>query len=139
MMNDLIPKRFFGFPNFSFPDILEDDWLSVPSEKSGLSVYEDDKKIYVEAALPGIDPEDVEITFQDKYLWIRGETKKEEENKKKKYYSKATNSFSYRVAVPGDVNLKKEPEATCKNGIMIISFTKSEKVQPKKIQIKINK
>lgn len=141
MNRDLALKKFLFFPSFSFPDILEEDdqWLPITHDKSGLSVYEDDKKIYVEAAVPGIDPDDIDITFQDKYLWIRGETKKEEENKKKKYYKKATSSFSYRVAIPGDVDLKKEPEATCKNGIMTISFAKSAKVEPKKIKVKSNK
>lgn len=139
MTDSLIPKNFFNFPSLSFTDILDNDWLSIPSEKSGLTVYEDDKKVYVEASLPGIDPNDVDITYQDKYLWIRGETKKEEEDKKKKYYSKATSSFSYRVAIPGEIDIEKEPEATCKNGIMTISFTKSEKAQPKKIQIKVDK
>lgn len=134
-------QKLLTFPNFSFPDILEEenDWLSMPSEKSGLSIYEDDKNIYVEAAVPGIDPNDIEVTFQDKYLWIRGETKKEEENKKKKYYRKASSSFSYRVAVPGDVDMKKEPEATCKNGVMTVSFAKLAKTQPKKIQVKMGK
>ena len=139
MTDSLIPKSFLNFPSLSFTDILDNDWLSIPSEKSGLSVYEDDKKVYVQASLPGIDPNDVDITYQDKYLWIRGETKKEEEDKKKKYYSKATNSFSYRVAIPGEVDIEKEPEAICKNGIMTISFTKSVKAQPKKIQIKVGK
>jgi HSP20 family protein len=137
MTNDLIPKKFFAFPSLSFPDIFEDDdWLSTSSEKSGLSVYEDGNKVYVEAAIPGIDPKDIEVTFQDKYLWVRGETKKEEEDKKKKYYSKAVSSFNYRVALPGDVDAGKEPEATYKNGVMKIAFVKSPKVQPKKIQVK---
>lgn len=106
MSDSLIPKNFFNFPSLSFSDVLDNDWLSVPSEKGGLSVYEDDKKVYVEAALPGIDPNDVDITYQDKYLWIRGETKTEEKDKKKKYYSRATSSFSYRVAIPGDIDTK---------------------------------
>ena len=139
MSDSLIPKNFFNFPSLSFSDVLDNDWLSVPSEKGGLSVYEDDKKVYVEAALPGIDPNDVDITYQDKYLWIRGETKTEEKDKKKKYYSRATSSFSYRVAIPGNINTKKEPEATCRNGVMTISFAKSEEVQPKKIKIKVGR
>ena len=139
MTDSLMPKNFFSFPGLSFTDVLDNDLLSIPSDKDGLSVYEDDKKIYIEASLPGIDPNDVDITYQDKYLWIRGESKTEEKDKKKKYYSKATNSFSYRVAIPGDINIDKEPEATCKNGIMTISFTKSEKAQPKKIKIKVGK
>ena len=97
MAHTLIPKNFF-FPSVSLPDFLgeDEDWMTNSSSQSGLSVYEDEKKIYVEAAVPGIDPKEVDITFHDGYLWIRGESNEEEENKKKKYYRKAVSSFSYR-------------------------------------------
>lgn len=138
MTTNLIPRRLLSFPNFSLPDFWDEDekWLTSPSTQSGLSIYEDDNKVYVEAAVPGIDPKNVDVTFQDGYLWIRGETKEEEEDKKKKYYRKASRSFSYRVAVPGEVDESKEPEATYKHGVMTIAFAKSPKAQPKKIQVK---
>jgi HSP20 family protein len=138
MTTSLIPRRLLSFPSLSLPDFWDEDeeWFISPSTQSGLSVYEDENKVYVEAAVPGIDPKNVEATFQDGYVWVRGETKEEEEDKKKKYYRKASRSFSYRVAVPGDVDTTKDPEATYKHGVMTIAFTKSPKAQPKKIQIK---
>jgi len=138
MTTSLIPRRLLSFPSLSLPDFWDEDeeWLTSPSTQGGLSVYEDKNKVYIEAAVPGIDPKNVDVTFQDGYLWIRGETKEEEEDKKKKYYRKASRSFSYRVAVPGDVDESKEPEATYKYGVMTIAFAKSPKAQPKKIQVK---
>ena len=138
MALDLIPRRLLSFPSLSLPDFWDEDeeWFTSPSTQSGLSVYEDDSKVYIEAAVPGIDPKNVDITYQDGYVWVRGETKEEEEDKKKKYYRKASRSFSYRVAVPGDVDTTKDPEATYKHGVMTIVFAKSPKAQPKKIQIK---
>lgn len=136
MAFDLIPSRLLSFPSFRMPSFWndEDDWLTTPSTPSGLSVSEDEKNVYVEAAVPGIEPKDVEITFQDGYLWIRGETK--EEDKARKYYRESSRSFSYRVAVPGDIDDSVEPEATSKNGVMTVIFVKSPKTTPKKIQIK---
>lgn len=138
MSLSLIPKRWLSFPNLSLPDFWDEDeeWITTPSTQSGLSVYEDENKIFIDAAVPGIDPKDVEVTFQDGYLWIRGETKEEESDKKKKYYRRASQTFSYRVAVPGDVDESREPEATYRHGVMTIAFTKSPKAQPKKIQVK---
>jgi HSP20 family protein len=138
MAFDLIPSRFFSFPMMKTPSIWndEDDWLTTTTTPSGLSVSEDDKHIYVEAAVPGIDPKDVEITYQDGYLWIRGETKEEEKDKARKYYRQSSKSFSYRVAVPGEINEKIEPEASSKHGVMTVTFEKAPKTQPKKIQIK---
>jgi len=138
MALDLVPRRILSFPPLSLPNFWDEDeeWLMSPSTQSGLSVYEDENNVYVEAAVPGINPKDVEITYQNGYLWVRGETKEEEKNKKKKYYRQASRSFSYRVAVPGEVDTNKEPEATYKHGVMTITFAKSPKAQPKKIQVK---
>lgn len=130
-----------SFPRYRFPFSLfedfEDDWsLQEFSSLSGLSVSEDDSHVYVEAALPGLSPEEVEMIFEKGILWIKGEKKEESEDKKKKYYRKAMSSFSYRVAVPGDVDESKEPDAVCKNGVLKIVFFKSKKGSSKKIPIK---
>jgi HSP20 family protein len=137
MSHELIPSRFLSFPQIQLPSVWndDDDWLTAPSSPSGLSISEDDKKIYIEASLPGIDPKNIDITFQDGYLWIKGESKEEEKDKNKKYYREATKSFSYRVAVPGEIDNTIEPKATYKHGVMSVSFNKSPKSQPKKIQV----
>lgn len=135
MTLDLVPTRLFRFP--SYPSIWEDDedWSLTPSSPSGVSISEDEKNVYVEAAVPGIDPKNIEVTFDKGVLWIKGETK-EEEKKEKKYYRKAVSSFSYRVTVPGEIDLDKEPDASCKNGVMTVTFVKKPTSQPKKITVK---
>ena len=139
-MADLVPNNFFS-PYFRVPSLWneEDDWLSSMSSNSGLSVSENDKSIFIEAALPGIDPKNIEATFQDGYLWIRGEENEEEKDKTKKYHRQATKSFSYRVAIPGEIDLNQDPTADYKNGVMQVAFAKSPKLQPKRIQLNINK
>lgn len=139
-----LPKSFWSFPRLRFPfSLLEDeenDWeLQEFSSLSGLSVSEDDEHIYVEAALPGIKSEEVDMTFNKGILWIKAEKKEESEDKKKKYYRKAMSSFSYRIAVPSDVDENKEPEALCKNGVLKITFFKAKKGPSKKIQVKEGK
>jgi len=138
MALDIIPRSFWTFPSFRFPALWEEDdedkFLTVASIPSGLTVSEDDKNVYVEAAIPGVDPEKVEVTFNKGVLWIKAEG--EEEEKGKKYYKKASRSFSYRVAVPGNIDEKKEPEAVCKNGVMKVTFTKVPEAKPKKITVK---
>lgn len=140
MSYDLIPNRFLTFPHIQVPSVWndDDDWGVPTSSPSGLSISEDEKKVYVEAALPGIDPKNVEVTFHEGYVWIRGESKKEEKDKSRKYYREATRSFSYRVAVPGEVDPNTDPVATYKHGVMSVTFAKSPKVQPKKIQVQMD-
>ena len=136
MAYDLVPGRLLSFPSLHLPSIWndDDDWLTPSSTPSGLSISEDEKNIYIGASLPGIDPKNIDVAYQDGYVWIRGEVKEEEKDKNRKYYREATKSFSYRVAVPGDVDLTSEPAATYRHGIMTVSFTKSQKSQPKKFR-----
>ena len=103
---------------------------------SGLSISEDQNHIYIEAHLPGLQLEDIEVSFDKGILWIQGSRKEEEEDSNKKYYKKAASSYSYRLQVPGMVDEKKEPEAIYKNGIIKVVFYKLKEDQSKKIKIK---
>lgn len=137
MTYDITPRNFFRFPTITLPSFIEDmeEYLPTANLLNGLSVSEDDKNVYVEAAVPGIDPKAVDITVHKGMLWIKAEAKEEE--KKKKYYRKASSSFSYRVSLPEDVDSTRDPVAECKNGVMKITFVKSPKTQPKKIAVKV--
>lgn len=139
MADDLVPRSFWSFPSFRIPSLRdwdnEDDWLTLPGFSNGLTVSEDESKVYVSAAVPGVKPEEVEVTFDKGFLWIRGESKQEERNNKK-YYRKASASYSYRVAVPGEIDQNVEPEAIYENGVMTIQFAKIPKTPPKKITVK---
>jgi HSP20 family protein len=105
---------------------------------SGLSVSEDDRNVYIEAAVPGVDPKDIDVTFEKGMLRIVAEAKKEEKEDRK-YFRRALRSFSYQVSIPTEVDLNTEPQAEVKEGIMVLTFTKSEKMQPKKISVKTGK
>ncbi len=136
MITDLVPKSFWAFPSVK-PWFDDEDWLtSLPSSSSGLSVSEDEKSVFIEAHMPGLKPEDIEVTFQKGELWIRGDRKEEEKDKGRKYYRYASSSYSYRVLIPGEVDDKAEPEAEYKDGVMSITFPKAAKVLPKKIAVK---
>jgi HSP20 family protein len=134
-------RSLWSFPRirhpFSFLEDVSDDWdLAEFTSPSGLSVSEDEQHIYVEAALPGIQPEEVDMVFDKGVLWIKAEKKEQSEDKKKKFYRKAVSSFSYRIAVPGDIEESKVPEAVCKNGILKVTFYKTKGGPTKKIPVK---
>ena len=135
MAYDLIPRNFWRFPTVAFPSMMEDfeDLLPTGNLLNGLSVSEDDKNVYVEAAVPGVDPKEVDVTFDKETVTVRAE--KKEEEKGKKFQRKATSSFYYRV-MPADVDPKATPTAVCKNGVMKITFTKALGAKPKKIAVK---
>jgi len=136
MTFDITPSRFWSLP-VRWQDWNDEDTLPT-STMNNLSISEDEKNVYIEAAIPGVNPKDVDITFDKGMLWIKAESK-QEEDKNKKYYRRSSSSFSYRVTVPGDIDPNEEPQADIENGVVKIKFGKSPKSQPKKITINKNK
>ncbi len=140
-MSEEHPRPFWPFPRsrhpFSFLENVDDDWdLPEFSNPSGLTISEDDKHVIVEAAIPGIRPDEIDMVYDKGILWIKAEKREESENKKKKFYRKALGTFSYRIAVPGEIDEAKQPDAICKDGILKVTFFKTHKGPSKKIPIK---
>ena len=136
MSRELIPRNFLE-NIWDFDDDLLSlfDTRSTSGLSSGLSVSEDDKHVYVEASIPGVDPDKIEVSYDKGVLWVRGQ--QEDKEKDRKYYRRASASFSYRMAIPGNVDENQDPEAIYKNGIMKVTFNKVPEPQPKKIAVKV--
>ncbi len=134
---DLIPRGFFASPrNLTsiFDD--EDDIWTIPNATSGLTISEDQASVFVEAAMPGLSAQDIEVTIDKGWLWIRGDKTESQEDKQKKFYRRATSSFSYRVAIPSNVDENQEPGARYKNGVMTVTFHKLAGAPARKLDVK---
>lgn len=136
MSKTLSPNSLWQNQFIQWPSFFEDgEWTLPPFFQDGLSISEDDSHMYVEAAIPGVDPKDVNVTFDKGLLWIRGEAKEEEKNRK--FYRKASRSFSYRTSIPSEIENNAEPNAQYKNGVIHVTFKKVPASEPKQIKIKI--
>ncbi len=131
-MEQRMPQRWFS--PLSLTDEIENvNWLANPS---GLQISEDETHVFIEASLPGLTENEIDITYEKGTLMVRGEKKETEEDKKKKFYRRSSRSFFYQMSVPENVDDAIEPKAEFKNGVAIISFQKKKKEQPKKITFK---
>ncbi len=125
-----LPQRWFS-PSLSLTDEMENsNWMQ---NASGLQISEDETSIFIEAALPGLSENEIEITYEKGNLVIRGEKKETEEDKKKKFYRRSSRSFMYQMSVPGNIEDSVEPKADFKNGVAKITFQKKKKDLPKRI------
>lgn len=121
-----------------WPNIWDEDELSpvLPSVGNNLDVYETADEVVIKANIAGIPSEKVDITFEKGVLWIQARKEEEQEDPKKKHYSRSTWSYSYKVAVPGEIDHTKEPEAVVDQGVITITFKKAEASKPKKLTVK---
>ena len=80
MANDIIPRTFLMSPFLSLPSVWEDieEMLPTTGNINGLSVSEDEQNIYISAAVPGVNPKDIDISLNKGVIWIKGESKEEE-------------------------------------------------------------
>lgn len=116
-----------------WPNIWDDEDF-LPTASDNLDVYETKDEVVVKAAVAGVNPDKVDVTFEKGVLTITG-AEESEEKEDKKYYRKSSRSYSYRVAVPGNIDLSIEPEAKVEHGVIKISFKKAEEAKPKKITV----
>ena len=122
------------FPISSF--YMDDEELTKIPHAHGISIFEEGDSVVIEAALPGVNSDMIEVTHAPGYILIEGEREHEEQNRK--YYRKACSSYSYRIPIPAAVDLSKEPEAVFKDGIMKVKFKKGAK-KGKSIPVKDGK
>jgi len=123
-----------------FDRLFERPLASSASELSiALDVAESNDTYLVKATVPGINPDDLEITLEDDVLTLKGEILRDEEVEEAKYhvrerrYGSFSRSIRFPVAVNGDA-----VEATYNNGILSLSIPKAEAVKPKRIAISAN-
>ena len=102
-----------------------------------VDLSETDGHVVVKAALPGIQPEDVDISVSDGVLTIKGETKSEEKSDGENYHRREIRygAFSRSIALPAEVNDAKA-EAEFQDGVLTVTLPKAEEARPKQIMIK---
>ena len=106
-------------------------------ETLAVDVYETDDSVIVKSPIPGIKPEDLEVSITGDTLTIKGETKTEEGIKEENYVRRECRygSFSRSLTIPVPVKAEKA-EAEFENGILTLTLPKAEEVKPKTIKIK---
>jgi len=105
-----------------------------------IDVYQTPTDVVVKAFLPGVKPEDVEISIAENTLTIKGESKGGEEVKEEDYLYKELHhvSFIRSIALPSAIGASKA-DAASENGVLTITIPKTEEVKPKKIEVKAKK
>jgi len=82
---------------------------------------------FVKVEIPGMDPKEIKISFQDHVLTISGERKKEEEKKEERFYrlERSYGMFTRSIRLPMPVDGTKV-DALFKNGVLTVSIPKAE-------------
>lgn len=127
-MLDVFHKDFFPWQND-----LDGQWMPQ------VNVAETAKEFTVTAELPGVDEKDVDVSFSENVLTIKGEKKAEHEEKAQNYHrvERSYGSFVRSIAMPSSIDAD-AVEATYSKGVLTVKLPKTAEAQKdvKKIAVK---
>lgn len=104
----------------------------------GLTISEDDKKVYIDAQVPGARSEDIEVTVDRENSRLKISAKANHVRRENAHYhSKGSERFYYEIPFTNMIDLREKIEASCKDGILTIELTKIRAPEPLKIEVKV--
>jgi len=127
-VNALFDRFFEGR---SLPSLFERGW------SPAVDVAETEDSFIISAELPGMDPENVEISVTGDTLTIKGEKKQEAAEEGKNFHRVERSYGAFCRTIPLRAGVKAdEAQATFKNGVLRITLPKEEGELKKTIKVK---
>lgn len=137
----LLPSQL-GEVNRLFSDILgpETRWAFGRGRAfPPINVWEDGDTLYVEAELPGVKSDSLDVTVVGDELTIKGERPATAEDGLTFHRrERGTGAFTRVVRLPVEVDAN-QVDAALNNGVLLITLPKSEAAKPRKVQVKAAK
>jgi HSP20 family protein len=128
-MRRMLEETFGGFGR----------WPSLLQETAGWSppvdIEEQDDAYVLEAELPGVRRENIDIELVGNELAITGELKEKERTGVVRRRTRRTGQFDYRVTLPEQVDAE-QIDASLDEGVLTVRVPKSERAQRRKVAIK---
>lgn len=119
-------------------DAIEENNIEEPKVIFPVDIKVAEDEYLVEAFLPGVSTEDLDIQIESNIVTIKGELKIEA-NEDDRYLlrERPSGMFQRSIELPDDVDADKV-EAELKNGVLTLRLPKSELAKPRKIKISNN-
>jgi len=133
MLQDEMNRLFNSFARGSdLQTLAEGTWAPV------VDIYENKDEIMIDAEIPGVSQEDIQVSITNNILTIKGEKKQHKEVKEENFhrversYGMFSRSFSLPASVKSDM-----VKATFKDGVLRISIQKQDEVQTNNFPIEV--
>ena len=130
-------RDFFGnFRRFQDNELFA-GFNGLGSGYPALRVYQNDQEALVEAKLPGVKPEDVELNVEDRVLTLSGERTVEADKEGEVYsrHERFSGRFRRRLELPFEVEAD-QVEARFKDGLLSVKLPKAAAAKPRRIEVK---
>jgi len=128
-------NRLFGRTNRFLldearPDSLAGHWIPA------VDIQEQPERFILHADLPGVSPEDIDITMENGVLTLRGERKLESHTQREGFRraERLQGTFYRRFSLPSGAD-QEHISANYRNGVLEVVIPKAEEVRPRRITV----
>ena len=138
-MNQNMDRLWRGFYNNgdTAPDISGvPDTSGVKEWAIPLDVVEEGDNVLVHASLPGVEPEDIDVTVENDVLTIKGHSKAEQEQQGSNFLrrERRSGSFSRSLRLPDTLDAE-NARPNYDNGVLTVTLPKIEAKKAKKFTV----
>jgi len=128
--DDFLSRRWPRLLDWNVPAGLEKGFPKV-------DILDHDKEIEIQAALPGVKKDDLDVTINNQTITIRASTKEEKKEEKGKYFRReiTRGDFQRVLSLPENVD-GDNAKASFVDGILKVIIPKTEKTKRKTIEVK---
>jgi len=123
------------FPFDHFLQSCMNDAPAVNDWRAPLAIWEDDDVFHVEAEMPGVADEDIDVTVEKNVLTIKAERKLSDEDREYMYLERRFGEVERTITLPDTVDAT-AVEAELSSGVLHMKLAKKPESQPKKIEVK---
>lgn len=125
-LNDL----WRNLPDAEMSNVATSHWMPL------VDIKEETERFLIKADIPGVKPENIEVTMDNGALTIRGERDEEKREKKDGYHrvERSFGSFYRRFAMPDTADAD-NIRATSRDGVLEIEIPKRAIAKPRKIDV----
>ncbi len=147
-MRDLIPWNHYNelqrvrddFARLFGPMSPWYSWGPLASSVPSVFVRETDTHVIVTADVPGVNPQDLEVTITEEALTIKGEVRMEENVDQHGFRRLERRYGAFHRVIPFPTSIKHEQAvADCTNGVLEVKVPKAEPRQSRSIRLNIGK
>jgi HSP20 family protein len=129
-------QRELNMPMTKF-DTEDNGNIATANWAPAVDIKEDDKAFTLLADIPGVDPDEIEVTMDKGVLTVKGERKSEKKTEEENYkrVERQYGVFYRRFTLPDSANAD-EIEAHSEHGVLKITIPKQEVAQSRRISVK---
>jgi len=120
-----------------FAGVFDEPRVQVPASYPAMNVWTSEEGVVLTAELPGVDPEEIDISVVGDTVTVTGSRRPPELRENERYHrrERGFGRFTRTFQLPCQVDANKV-EAVFNKGVLHISLPRAEEDKPKKISIK---